>query len=211
MATDPPAALDVPPGPPADALQKLTTGNVRFQGGRATRRYPDYQGPYAEKQHPYAAVLACADSRVAPESVFDEGLDKLFVCRVAGNTADDVVIGSLEYAVTALGVSLVAVVGHSACGACDATLDSLNAGVLPGGSLGSVVRAILPATAHLDRRLPPDQQLRALIASNAQLTATTLSMNPVLRAARQARTLGVVWGVQDLRSGLVSWGPTPAG
>jgi carbonic anhydrase len=187
--------------PPSEALSRLAAGNARFAGGHPIR--PPHQGPYAGKQTPFAALVVCADSRVGPELVFDQGLGSLFVCRVAGNTADPVVTGSIEYAVEHLCVPLVAVVGHSGCGACEATLASLDARTMPDASIASVVREILPVARALPAGLPPAQRLAELIARNARDTATTLAMSPVLHHASTAGRLRVVWGVHDLASGRV--------
>jgi carbonic anhydrase len=200
----------VPPyaGSPADSLARLEAGNKRFWTGHPTR--PPYQTPDARPQKPFAALLVCADSRVGPELVFDQGLGSLFVCRVAGNTADDEITGSLEYAVEHLHAPLVAVIGHSGCGACSETLNTLESGLLPPASVAAVVRAILPATHLLPSGLAPDQRLKALIAANARLTAGTLAMSPVLHALTAAGRLGIVWGVHDLASGQVHFSH-PAG
>jgi carbonic anhydrase len=193
----------VPPyaGSPADSLARLEAGNKRFWTGHPIR--PPSQTPDARAQKPFAALLVCADSRVGPELVFDQGLGSLFVCRVAGNTADDEVTGSLEYAVEHLHAPLVAVVGHSGCGACSEALNTLDSGLLPPASVAAVVRAVLPATHLLPPGLPPDERLKRLIAANARLTARTLAMSPVLHAASAAGRLGIVWGVHDLASGQV--------
>jgi carbonic anhydrase len=195
-------------GSPAASLARLEAGNERFRTGHPIR--PPYQTPDARAQKPFAALLVCADSRVGPELVFDQGLGSLFVCRVAGNTADDEVTGSLEYAVEHLHAPLVAVIGHSGCGACTETLNTLDSGLLPPASVAAVVRAILPATHLLPPGLPPDERLKRLIAANARLTAGTLAMSPVLHKESAAGRLGIVWGVQDLASGAVHFAH-PAG
>lgn len=112
----------------ADSLQRLQDGNARFVADRAVsheigdqRRHELVGG-----QHPFAIVLACADSRVPPELLFDQGLGDLFVIRVAGNVVDPAILGSIEYAVDHLGVQLVVVLGHDSCGGVQAVLDSQN-------------------------------------------------------------------------------------
>lgn len=112
----------------ADALQRLQDGNARFVADHAVthdlgdqRRHELVGG-----QHPFAIVLACADSRVPPELLFDQGLGDLFVIRVAGNVVDPAILGSIEYAVDHLGVQLVVVLGHEACGGVQAVLDAQN-------------------------------------------------------------------------------------
>jgi len=197
----------VPAGAPSIALARLMAGNERFRTGKRT--FPPYQEPFGEPQAPYATLLTCADSRAVPEIVFDEGLGQLFVCRVAGNSAADIVTGSLEFAVAVPKVPLLAVVGHSECAACSYTLEAYDAGRLPDGSLAAVVRAVVPAVRLLPPGLPPQERMPRLVALNAELTAKTLAMDPVIHRARVAGTLGIVWGVHDLASGEVRFAGLP--
>ena len=117
------AAAPGPDGPPADeAIQRLLEGNQRYVKGETTspRRSPGDFRPLVEGQRPMAVILGCADSRVPPELLFDQGVGDLFVVRVAGNVvsgAGPPVKGSIEYGVAELGVSLVMVLGHTECGA----------------------------------------------------------------------------------------------
>ena len=113
-------------GPSADAaLAKLIAGNRRYVQHR--QQYPDQSLPHRKElvsgQHPFAVILGCADSRVPPELLFDQGLGDLFVIRVAGNLVDDVVLGSIEYAVEHLGTKLIMVLGHEKCGAVSAAVE----------------------------------------------------------------------------------------
>lgn len=104
---------------PKTALARLLAGNLRFEEG-ATRhpgQDPARRASLAASQSPFAVILACSDSRVAPEIVFDQGLGDLFVIRVAGNTVTRAGLESIEYAVEHLGSSLIVVLGHDSCGA----------------------------------------------------------------------------------------------
>ena len=127
---------------PEAVLKTLLTGNERFVAGTATRPHAGYarRSELVKGQHPVAAVIGCADSRVAPELLFDQGLGDLFVVRVAGNVAEPGVIGSVEYAAEHLGTPLVVVLGHEGCGAVKSTLD----GAGEDGNLGSLVKDIRP-------------------------------------------------------------------
>src|SRR5208337_5150176 len=114
-----PALLGVASQHPASigagqALQQLLDGNSRYVEGNARRpnQTTERRTEVAGGQHPFAAILACSDSRVAPEIVFDQGLGDLFVVRLAGNVADPVVIESLDYAAKHLGTRLIVVMGH---------------------------------------------------------------------------------------------------
>jgi carbonic anhydrase len=114
------AAHEESPGlSPSAALTRLKDGNLRYAAGRSGR--PDLslarRRELAGGQHPFATIVACADSRVGPELIFDQARGDLFVIRVAGNVVDDLVVGSIEYSVIQLGVPLVMVLGHDHCGA----------------------------------------------------------------------------------------------
>jgi len=115
---------------PADAIwNELAAGNRRFMTGKSQPRdLVTRRKELANTQHPRVAVLSCADSRVPPELVFDEGLGDLFVVRSAGGSADPLAVGSLEYAVEHLGTSLIVVMGHQSCGAVKAACADQKAG-----------------------------------------------------------------------------------
>ena len=106
--------------------KRLIEGNVRYLEGVSRRHDFKHEREALDGgQNPYAAVLSCADSRIAPEYAFDSGRGDLFVCRVAGNFANDDTIASMEYAVAVLGAPLILVLGHDSCGAVDADVKSL--------------------------------------------------------------------------------------
>ncbi len=127
----------------AEALTKLKEGNKRFVSGNL--EHPNLDIPRRESlttgQAPYAIVLSCADSRVVPEYIFDQGLGDIFTILVAGNVASQSVTASIEYAVAHLGVQLVVVMGHESCGAVGAAI----AGGDNGPSLNNLVGHIAPA------------------------------------------------------------------
>ncbi|BCG48276.1 Carbonic anhydrase, beta class [Citrifermentans bremense] len=128
-----------------EALQKLIDGNNRYVESKmkssalcdATAR-----GKLAKGQQPYAIILSCSDSRVPPEIVFDQALGEVFVIRVAGNVADPLVLGSVEYAAEHLHPPLVMVLGHERCGAVTATVGAKGKAE---GNIGAIVKAIEPA------------------------------------------------------------------
>ncbi len=110
---------------PDASLQLLMTGNKRYVEGDSRRHdFKREREALVGGQNPYAGILSCADSRIAPEYAFDSGRGDLFVCRVAGNFANDDTIASMEYAVAMLGTPLIMVLGHDACGAVGATMRS---------------------------------------------------------------------------------------
>lgn len=126
-----------------EALKKLIEGNIRFAERHMC--HPDQtierQNEIIQGQHPFAVILGCSDSRIPPEIIFDQGLGDLFVIRVAGNLIDDLITGSIEYAVEHLDVKLVMVMGHSNCGAVKATI----AGGKASPNTGCIISSILPS------------------------------------------------------------------
>jgi carbonic anhydrase len=132
-----------------DALDCLREGNRRFASGEGGRNISGTQAnrvELTEGQNPFAIVLACSDSRVPVEMIFDQGLGDLFVIRVAGNIVAPSQVGSIEYAAAQLGTKLVVVLGHSNCGAVDATLKELAADQeVRSPNLRAIVDRIRPA------------------------------------------------------------------
>jgi carbonic anhydrase len=112
---------------PDEALQRLVEGNKHYVENKMTSAAqcdPAARTALAKSQKPYAIILTCSDSRVPPEIIFDKGLGEIFVVRVAGNVADPVILGSIEYAAEHLGSPLIVVMGHERCGAVTATVDA---------------------------------------------------------------------------------------
>jgi carbonic anhydrase len=132
---------------PVTAWKALKEGNERFVSGQVEHPSQgiDDRARLAHGQKPTAVVFGCADSRVAAEIIFDQGLGDMFVVRTAGHVADSAVLGSIEYAVTVLDVPLVVVLGHDNCGAVKATLAALDDGEVPGGYVRDIVERITPS------------------------------------------------------------------
>jgi carbonic anhydrase len=136
------------PATPREAWQQLVSGNGRFISGTLAhpRQDVDRRDALADGQRPFAALFGCADSRLSAEIIFDLGLGDLFVVRNAGQTISQSVIGSLEYAVSALGVSLILVLAHDDCGAVRAAIDSRKPDSTPlPVNIRSITDAIQPA------------------------------------------------------------------
>jgi carbonic anhydrase len=132
---------------PVTAWKALKEGNERFVSGQVEHPSQgiDDRARLAHGQKPTAVVFGCADSRVAAEIIFDQGLGDMFVVRTAGHVADSAVLGSIEYAVTVLDVPLIVVLGHDSCGAVKATLSALDDGEVPGGYVRDIVERITPS------------------------------------------------------------------
>lgn len=187
------------------ALARLLEGNARYAGGHVRQR--DFSvGRVARTrgQKPFAAILGCADSRVAPELAFDQGPGDLFIVRLAGNFANEDAIASLEYATKFLDVPLIMVLGHSQCGAVAATLKVLQDNAALPGHLPGLANAIGPAAQAAARRQPADL-LGAAIAENVRHAVARLSTStPILAPLRDSGTVKIVGAVYELSSGKVA-------
>lgn len=188
--------------PSADeALARLKEGNARFVSNTMIHpsRGPERRTETATKgQNPFAVVLTCADSRLSPEILFDQGIGDLFVIRNAGNLLDDHVIGSIEYAVEHLHVPLVIVLGHTKCGAVSAAV----AGGEVHGYLKSVVTTLQPAAA-MARKKDGDAVENA-VRIHAKLSAAALeNAAPVLAPLAKSGKLKVLAARYDIATGAV--------
>ena len=186
---------------PEDGLKKLLDGNARFAAG--TVEHPNQsearRTEVAAGQKPFAIIVGCADSRTAPELVFDQGLGDLFVTRLAGSIVDDAALGSIEYAVEHLGASVIVVLGHERCGAVTAAMEG---GKFP-GKIGAFVEPILPAVAAVKKSATPT--LDAAIEENARRTADGLVVRSSILSERvKVGTLKIVAARYDLDTGLVT-------
>ncbi|OIN78362.1 carbonic anhydrase [Mycobacterium malmoense] len=132
---------------PVTAWKALKEGNERFVAGKPLHpsQSVEHRARLAAVQKPTAVIFGCADSRVAAELVFDQGLGDMFVVRTAGHVIDSAVLGSVEYAVTVLDVPLIVVLGHDSCGAVKAALDAIEDGAVPTGFVRDVVERVAPS------------------------------------------------------------------
>jgi carbonic anhydrase len=188
---------------PDAALERLRQGNARYVEGVSLRHdFKHEREALAKSQNPYAAILSCADSRIAPEYAFDSARGDLFVCRVAGNFASDETIASLEYAVAVLAVPLILVLGHESCGAVDAAIKSLKDNTTLPGRMPSLVAAIAPAVKAVSQQAGdtlPNATRQNVIDNVAKLASAT----PILSAAVEQKKLKVVGGIYRLKDGKV--------
>jgi carbonic anhydrase len=193
---------------PDTVLARLLEGNRRFEKGELAHpgRKPADFVPLAEGQAPLAVIVGCADSRVAPELIFDQGVGDLFVVRVAGNVVSGAgasVKGSIEYAVAELGVRLVVVLGHTQCGAVKAAVQHLDAKDALPGSIGDLVDTIKPAVVAAQGK--PGNTLDNVIKANVERGVGRLKgLQPILAAAVTKGEAKVVGAVYDLGSGKVT-------
>jgi carbonic anhydrase len=188
---------------PEASLERLIRGNRRYVEGVSRRHdFKHEREALVTGQNPYAGILSCADSRIAPEYAFDSGRGDLFVCRVAGNFASDESIASLEYAVAVLGVPLILVLGHDSCGAVDAAIKSLKDNTTLPGHMPSLVEGVAPAVKAVLKQ-GGDTLGKAIRQNVLDNVAKLNSATPILSAAVEQKKLRVVGGIYRLTDGKV--------
>ncbi|RBL84501.1 carbonic anhydrase [Streptomyces cavourensis] len=188
---------------PDDAMKHLMEGNTRYVSG-VTRRhdFAHQREVLSGGQNPYAAVLSCADSRIAPEYTFDSARGDLFVTRVAGNIVNDDVTGSLEYAVAVLNVPVILVLGHDKCGAVDAAVKIATKGATYPGKIQSLATTMLPAVNKVKGEVA--NLLDATIAQNVRDGMANLrTKSAIIREAEKSGRLRIAGGVYRLSTGKV--------
>jgi carbonic anhydrase len=193
-----------PKAPSADQLwSTLVDGNKRFVDGKPRSRDLVSQRRGLEKdQHPLVAVLSCSDSRVPPEVVLDQGLGELFVVRVAGNSADSIGTGSLEYAVEHLGTVMIVVLGHQSCGAVTAACSGEK---MPTSNLEEVVRPVVQSCRVAKAEHKGESIIDFAIRDHVHKTAQDLlTHSPVLKHAHDQGKLTIVEAYYSLDSGAVT-------
>src|SRR3977135_2510796 len=193
IAADPATAVVTPD----EALNRLKAGNDRFASSKESTSKPvaARRAETAQSQHPFATIIGRADSRVAPEIIFDQSIGDLFVIRTAGNLVDDYALGSIEYAVEHLGVRLIVVLGHERCGAVTA---ALSGGSAP-GHINLLVRDIKPAVAA-SKGKEGDALTNAIHENDAEVAKKIRSQAQLGELASQVR---IVEGYYNLDTGKV--------
>lgn len=189
---------------PDAALRALVDGNQRFTSGApsAANRSVARLRELEAKQTPFASILACSDSRVPPEILFDQGFGDLFVARVAGNIATSEVIGSLEYGTRVLGSSVLMVLGHTACGAVSATMQMKE---VP-GQIGTLFPYIHPAAEDVadERSGEGEPAIAEVVKRNVRHQVAILrNASPVIAALARDGKLKVAGGIFHFNTGRV--------
>jgi carbonic anhydrase len=186
---------------PDQALTQLLRGNERFVAG-----WPDRPNQSARRRHevatagqqPFAIILSCADSRVPPEIIFDQGLGDVFVIRVAGNVLDDIILGTIEYAVEHMHTPLVVVLGHDKCGAITAAVER----VKTNSHVQAVVDALQPALLLAEGQ--EGDRVSTAVDANVRYAVKKLQASePVLMGASAAGQLRIVGARYNLDTGEV--------
>jgi len=197
----------------AEILDRLKAGNQRFVGELSEHRElssEQRRNSLVEGQMPFAVILGCSDSRVPAEIVFDQGLGDLFVIRVAGNIVAPSQVGSIEFAVEAYGTPLVVVLGHTHCGAIQATLDALkNPQTQPSYNLMSIVSRIRPSIETLvetDLKHNEEALVRFAVRANIRASVSQIQYSsPILEKHIQSGNLKVVGAQYSLETGIVDF------
>lgn len=190
---------------PDAALAMLSEGNARYVADKPRERdLTARRAATSQGQKPFAAILGCADSRVAPELAFDQKPGDLFVVRVAGNFLTDDGLGSLEFGAAVLGTRLIMVLGHTGCGAVTATVDAIQAGNQLPGHIAGLATAMKPGIEPVVKAGGADLIARATAANVAYNVARLQKASPILADLIAKQQLRVVGGVYDLATGKVS-------
>ncbi len=202
-----------PPDAPADpgpidaalALARLKEGNIRFVSGRLRHAHQAaaWRKHLEASQQPFATILACSDSRVPPELVFDQGFGDLFVIRVAGNVVAPDVLGSLQYATCHLHAPLVVVMGHECCGAVTAAVEALDGHGKEPRFIAALVAAIEPGLKGLRADLKGADRVHAAVEANVRWSMLQLAALAQGQLAFQRKGSVLVGAVYDIATGTV--------
>ena len=197
-----------------EPLTRLLDGNKLFVADTPAKKDVGQtrRAELTKGQHPFATVITCSDSRVAPEYIFDQGIGDIFVVRVAGNVIEPTTLGSIEYGVEHLHTPLLVVMGHSQCGAVSAAYDAKGE---PEGNIGAILKKIMPAVetakkAHKGK----DETLELAIQENVRNTYKDIMTSPVVSHLVHEGKLKVVAAEYQLKDGkveIIELGPEPAG
>lgn len=192
---------------PEQALQRLKDGNERFTSGKMKNRDLLAQANQtAPAQHPIAVVLNCLDSRAAPEFIFDQGVGDIFVARVAGNIMNNDILGSMEFATQLAGAKLIAVIGHTNCGAVKGACQRAKL-----GHLTELLQKIQPAINQTTKAMGSRDCDKAEFIDEAAKNNVLLMIkqiqtrSPVISRLIKEGKLGIVGGIQDLATGKVTF------
>ncbi|MBK9137529.1 MAG: carbonic anhydrase [Verrucomicrobia bacterium] len=191
---------------PEDALRKLKEGNARFVAGQPLHRdWPAQRTATAAGQYPFAVILSCLDSRTSVEQVFDLGIGDAFNARVAGNILNDDILGSMEFACGVVGAKLIAVVGHSQCGAIKGACSQVELGHLT-GLLKKIEPAVASVTPAVNRSAPAPAEVEAVAEVNVRLVMRQITeRSPLLAGLVKEGKVAIVGGMQDLATGQVTF------
>jgi carbonic anhydrase len=186
-------------------MKRLLEGNARYAANTPNERdFSSGRAARTQGQYPVAAILSCADSRVAPELAFDQAPGDLFVVRVAGNVVSPDLLASLEYGVQFLGVPLILVLGHTGCGAVDAAIEVLQKKAVLPGHLPELIAAIKPAVIVAEKTQTGKLLDNAITENVRRQVARLRNSPPVVGKSYAGKKIDIVGGVYDLATGKVA-------
>ncbi|WP_444927633.1 carbonic anhydrase [Microbulbifer sp. TRSA002] len=187
------------------ALKRLMEGNERYVAGKSTLHdFESKREKLVYDQNPFAAILSCSDSRIAPEYAFDITRGGLFVVRLAGNIASIDAIASLEFAVSVLNTPLIMVLGHQNCGAISGSISNIQKGLTLPGHIPHLVEEISPAVGLALSEKGKDKLLDRSVQENVRLNVAALKASPpVLGKLYTEKAIDVVGGIYNLETGRV--------
>lgn len=187
---------------PQQAVQMLKDGNERFVKGEMTKRDLRAQAAAtAAGQYPYAVILSCIDSRTSSELIMDLGLGDAFNVRIAGNVVNADILGSMEFATAAAGAKVIAVIGHTACGAVKGARDSVKL-----GNLTELLAKIQPAVRAETRARKETPSVDAIAERNVRMTMDEIrAKSPIIRDLEQKGSVMIVGGMHDIATGRITY------
>jgi len=190
---------------PDAALQRIMEGNARYAANAPNERdFSAGRAVRSQGQAPIAAILSCADSRIAPELAFDQQPGDIFVLRVAGNIVNNDLLASIEYGVQFLGAPLVMVLGHSSCGAVDAAIKVLKDRVKLPGHLPELIAAIKPSVSAAEKSKAGELLDNATVENVRRQVARLKTAAPLIRKQYAAQKIDIVGGMYDIATGKVT-------
>lgn len=199
---------------PAQAWARLEEGNRHWAEGHLTHPNQDMsrRQQVAPHQDPFAVIVSCIDSRVPPETVFDQGVGDLFVVRTGAQTVDDLVVASIEYGPVEYGTPLIVVLGHERCGAITAAAHAIKTQQSLPGHLDAIVDSLRPvydtvtaaSTARGDADLPAQTLIQEMVRAQVSRTVHALALDGPLKPLVADGTLGIVGATYDLDTGAVA-------
>lgn len=192
---------------PKEAVNILKKGNQRFvENLKIDRHHLTQVNETSEGQHPLAFILSCIDSRTSAELIFDQGLGDVFSCRIAGNILNDDIIGSMEFACKVVGVKVIAVIGHSKCGAINGACDDVKLGNLT-TLLDKVKPAIAAETQTKENRTSSNQEFVENVTKlNVELALDEiLKRSEIIKEMYENKEIDIVGGMYDVATGVVDF------
>jgi carbonic anhydrase len=191
---------------PDEIIAMMKRGNERFRSGKGSKQdFLAQQRASAKGQYPAAVILSCIDSRASAETIMNLGIGDVFNARVAGNIANEDILGSMEFACAAAGAKVVLVMGHTACGAIAGAIDDVKLGNLT-GLLARIQPAVKAAAYQGDRSAKNNAFVDAVARKNVELTMESIQKGSLVLSELKAKgAINIVGAMYDIASGKVDF------